>query len=143
MPSSATSRRRRAPHRSGRPCCARGHRRLVEQLATDESVFTRHEDTGTYRIDAIDLTIDQIKTGTYRIKTDDPPVGRHHDQMDAGARARRLAGAHRDRDALSGTKNEFLIDATLDAYEGEKRVYTQLWDSADQARPGVTARPPE
>ena len=50
-----------------------GTKRLIERnLATDESVFTRHEDTGTYRIDAIDLTVDQIKTGTYRIKAEDP-----------------------------------------------------------------------
>jgi uncharacterized protein len=106
-----------------------GTRRLVERnLATDESVFTRHEDTGTYRIDAIDLTVDQIKTGTYRIKSDDPlsaditikwtqKLGRGDWQVRTETETR-----------FRATKEEFLIDATLDAFEGDKRVYTQIWD---------------
>jgi uncharacterized protein len=106
-----------------------GTRRIVERnLATDESIFTRHEDTGTYRIDAIDLTVDQIKTGTYRIKSDDPlsaditikwtqKLGRGDWQVRTETQTR-----------FRATKEEFLIDATLDAFEGDKRVYTQIWD---------------
>jgi putative CocE/NonD family hydrolase len=106
-----------------------GVRRLVERnLATDESVFTRHEDTGTYRIDAIDLTIDQIKTGTYRIKTDDPLSAdvtiKWTQKLARGDWRVRTETETRFR----ATKDEFLIDATLDAYEGDKRVYTQIWD---------------
>ena len=104
-------------------------RRIVERnLAADESVFTRHEDTGTYRIDAIDLTLDQIKTGTYRIKTDDPLSA----DVTITWTQKLARGDWRVRTETEtrfrATRDEFLIDATLDAYEGDKRVYTQIWD---------------
>jgi uncharacterized protein len=106
-----------------------GTRRIVERnLATDESIFTRHEDTGTYRIDAIDLTVDQIKTGTYRIKSDDPLSAditiRWTQKLGRGDWQVRTETETRFR----ATKEEFLIDATLDAFEGDKRVYTHNWD---------------
>jgi putative CocE/NonD family hydrolase len=106
-----------------------GTRRIVERnLATDESIFTRHEDTGTYRIDAIDLTIDQIQTGTYRIKSDDPLSAditiRWTQKLGRGDWQVRTETETRFR----ATKEEFLIDATLDAFEGDKRVYTHNWD---------------
>ena len=104
-------------------------KRLIERnLASDESVFTRHEDTGTYRIDGIDLTVDQIKTGTYRIKANDPLSARikiHWTQKLARGdwRVRTETETH-----FRATREEFLIEATLDAYEGDKRVYSQSWD---------------
>jgi putative CocE/NonD family hydrolase len=106
-----------------------GTRRIVERnLAADESVFTRHEDTGTYRIDAIDLTLDQIKTCTYRIKTDDPLSAdvtiKWTQKLARGDWRVRTETETRFR----ATRDEFLIDATLDAYEGDERVYTQIWD---------------
>jgi uncharacterized protein len=106
-----------------------GTRRIVERnLATDESIFTRHEDTGTYRIDAIDLTVDQIKTGTYRIKSDNPLSAditiRWTQKLGRGDWQVRTETETRFR----ATKEEFLIDATLDAFEGDKRVYTHNWD---------------
>jgi uncharacterized protein len=106
-----------------------GTRLIVERnLATDESIFTRHEDTGTYRIDAIDLTVDQIKTGTYRIKSDDPLSAditiRWTQKLGRGDWQVRTETETRFR----ATKEEFLIDATLDAFEGDKRVYTHNWD---------------
>ncbi len=104
-------------------------KRLIERnLATDETEFTRHEDTGTYRIDAIDLTIDQIKTGTYHIKTDDPLSAditiRWTQKLARGNWRVRTETQTRFR----ATREEFLIDATLDAYEGDRRVYSQIWD---------------
>ncbi len=106
-----------------------GTKRLIERnLATDECVFTRHEDAGTYRIDAIDLTIDQIKTGIYRIKTDDPlsaQITIHWTQKLARGDWRvRTETETRFR----ATREEFIIEASLDAYEGDKRVYNQNWD---------------
>ncbi len=103
-------------------------KRLVERnLAADESVFTRHEDTGTYRIDSIDLTIDQIKTGTYRISSDDPLSAdisiKWTQKLARGDWQVRTETETR----LRATREEFLIDATLDAYEADMRVYTQLW----------------
>ncbi|HXV26035.1 MAG TPA: CocE/NonD family hydrolase [Alphaproteobacteria bacterium] len=104
-------------------------KRLVERdLATDECVFTRHEDTGTYRIDSIDLTIDQIKTGTYRVKSDDP--------LSADIEIKWTQKLARDdwqvrtetATRFRATREEFLIDATLDAYEAGKRIYTQTWE---------------
>ena len=101
---------------------------LERDLAAEESVFTRHEDTGTYRIDAIDLTIDQIKTGTYRIRSDDPLSA----DITIKWTQRLARGEWRVRTETEtrfrATKEEFLIDATLDAFEGDRRVYTQMWD---------------
>ncbi|MCI0429629.1 MAG: CocE/NonD family hydrolase [Rhodospirillales bacterium] len=106
-----------------------GTRRLIERnLAADETVFTRQDDTGTYRIDAIDLTVDQVKTGVYRIKADDPlsaDITIHWTQKLARGDWRvRTETETRFR----ATKEEFLIQATLDAYEGDMRVYSQNWD---------------
>jgi hypothetical protein len=106
-----------------------GTRRLIERdLAAEESVFTRHEDTGTYRIDAIDLTIDQIKTCTYRIRSDDPLSAditiKWTQKLARGEWRVRTETQTRFR----ATEKEFLIDATLDAFEGDRRIYTQIWD---------------
>ncbi len=106
-----------------------GTRRLIERnLAADETVFTRQDNTGTYRIDAIDLTVDQVKTGVYRIKADDPlsaDITIHWTQKLARGDWRvRTETETRFR----ATKEEFLIQATLDAYEGDMRVYSQNWD---------------
>jgi uncharacterized protein len=106
-----------------------GTRRLVERnLATDESVFTRHEDTGTYRIDAIDLTVEQIKTGIYRIRTDDPLSADITIKWTQALARGEWRVRTETETRFRATRDEFLIDATLDAFEGDKRVYTQIWD---------------
>jgi uncharacterized protein len=103
-------------------------RRIERDIANGESIFTRHDDTGTYRIEGIDLTIDQIKTGTYRIGIDDPSAVeidiRWIQKLERGSW--RVRSETRTR--MRATREEFLLDATLDAFEDEKRIYSQNWD---------------
>ena len=40
---------------------------------------------------------------------------------------------------MSVTPTEFLLDATLDAYEGEARVFSKEWTLPHSARPRLTA----
>ena len=39
-----------------------------------------------------------------------------------------MAYPHRDAQRDDCTKEDFVISATLDAYEGDTRVFTRTWD---------------
>ena len=105
-------------------------RRVERDLATGETVHRLLDDSGDVRIDAHGLEVGSIKLTEYRIKDDDP--------LSAVAEARWTQkvgrGAWRTRTEtwtrMTATKDAFLIHATLDAYEGDARVWSQNWDCA-------------
>ena len=108
----------------------RTERRVERDLATGETVHRLLDDSGDVRIDAHALEVGSVKFTEYRIKDDDP--------LSAVAEARWTQkvgrGAWRTRTEtwtrMTATKGAFLIHATLDAYEGETRVWSQNWDCA-------------
>jgi len=108
----------------------RTERHIERDVATGETVHRLVDDGGDVRIDAIGLEVGSVKLSEYRITDDDP--------LSAVAEARWTQkvgrGDWRTRTEtytrMSSTRDAFLIHATLDAYEGDKRVLSQNWDCA-------------
>jgi hypothetical protein len=92
--------------------------------------YTSTGDSGAQRIDAIGLELEEIARKTYRIKGDDPLAADNliHWTM------RRARGVWRvrteTRTRMRATREHFLIDAELDAYEDERRVFSRNWHAA-------------
>jgi hypothetical protein len=102
-------------------------RRFDYDVATDTMTYTSIGDSGVQRIDALGLELEEIARKTYKIRSDDPLSadnaihwttrrGRGHWQVRVETRTR-----------MRATAEHFLIDAELDAYEGERRVFCRDW----------------
>ena len=96
-------------------------------VARDTMTYTSIADSGLQRIDAIGLELEEIARKVYRIKSDDPLSadnvivwttrrGRGDWQVRVETRTR-----------MRATRKHFLIDAKLDAYEGERHVFSRKW----------------
>jgi hypothetical protein len=116
---------RRVALRAGRT-----ERRIERDIATGETVHRLVDDSGDVRIDEHRLEVSGIKLMEFRIRDDDP--------LSAVAEARWTTkvgrGTWRTRTEtwtrMTATKDAFLLHATLDAYEGETRVWSHNWDCA-------------
>jgi len=101
-------------------------------------VITRSVDSGTVEIMAvkdrgethlgeIDLTIAGSGTDRYQLTGDDPLSARHETEytieMRRGDWQIRTVGVI----AMTATATDFLLSATMDAYEGEMRVFSKSW----------------
>ncbi len=108
----------------------RTERRIERDVATGETIQRLVDDMGDVRIEAHGLEVGAIKLSEYRINDADP--------LSAIAEARWSTkvgrGEWRTRTEtwtrMTATKDAFLLHATLDAYEGEMRVWSQNWDCA-------------
>jgi len=103
-------------------------RRLVErELGTGEVVTRVIEDSGRYTIDHVGLDYRIAQEEVYRIKEHDPLSAR----VDIAYTVEIGRGAWRTRTetrtAMRASRTEFLIDARLDAYEGDTRLVTRNW----------------
>ncbi len=105
-------------------------RTVSHDAATDEVVQTVVNDTGTYRIDAIDLEVAEATTSHWRVRADDPLSARG--DIATTVRRRRGSWSIRTemRSTMSVTKDAWVIAASLEAFEGERRVFSRTWDSA-------------
>ncbi len=107
-----------------------GHHNWVvhRDLAKDESVLEVTNDSGRYRIDDIDLEVGSRAVERYSSVADDVDTVRGETLWE-----RSLArGDWRIRTVthtrLTSTPTHFEIAATLDAYEGDKRIFSRNWD---------------
>ena len=87
-------------------------------------------DDGVYRLDAIDLEVGQSSVQRYSIEDDDPTSAR----VEIAWTVTRARGAWRIRTAtrtvMTCTREAFLIAATLEAFEADRRVFSRTWDRA-------------
>ncbi len=110
-------------HRKG------GYQRTIERdVASGEVVQRVVDDSGAYTIDHIGLDYELVQEEVSRIHPDDPLSAR----VDVTCTMRIGRGEWRTRSEtrtrLQATATEFVIDATLDAYEGETRVVARNWN---------------
>jgi hypothetical protein len=109
------------------------HNWLVHRdLAADSSMLEVINDNGTYCLPHADLTLRIKAVERYSSVYDDfdTPRGETHWEWTlfrAGWSIRTVT-----RTVLTSTPTEFQIVASLDAYEGEKRVWSANWDVAIQ-----------
>src|SRR5262249_20233579 len=91
------------------------------------TAFATDEDHGRYTIDEIDFTSDHKKREIFSIAEDDPLSATAEI-----ANSRRLSRADWNvrtdtRTVMRATATEFIVEATLDAYEGETRIVSRKW----------------
>ncbi|MFP3883689.1 MAG: CocE/NonD family hydrolase [Actinomycetota bacterium] len=104
------------------------HNWLVHRdLASDESVLEVFDDRGVYRLDDIDLTVGAAGRERYS------SVGGDFGSIRGEARWERTLARGGwqirtiTRTILTSTPDEFHLDADLDAYEGDERIFCRTW----------------
>jgi len=100
---------------------------VVQDLTTGETVFTTDDDAGHVTIDAIGLSCDFRRKEVFSIGEDDPNSAR----IDISSTRRVGRGDWQTRfdtrTVVRSTPTEFLVEARLDAYEGETRIVSRNW----------------
>jgi predicted acyl esterase len=107
------------------------HNWLVHRdLAEDISVLEVIKDEGTYRIEAIDMTVGDRTRDWYTYQGDDFTSVRGENRTERSFRRGDWMVRTVTRTVLTADTTHFYIHAELDAFEGDKRVYSQNWDRA-------------
>jgi uncharacterized protein len=106
----------------------RSERRVERDPARRITTTTVINDTGRYRIEAIDLEVAQSSVQIYEIEDEDPTSAR----VDIAWTVHRARGDWRirteSRTVMTCTAEGFRIAATLEAFEGGQRLFSRTWD---------------
>jgi predicted acyl esterase len=91
---------------------------------------TVRNDEGLYRLDAIDLEVGQSSVQRYVVQDDDPLSAR----IEIAWSVVRARGAWRirteTRTVMTCSRDAFEIAATMEAFEGARRVFSRTWDKS-------------
>jgi predicted acyl esterase len=105
------------------------HNWLVHRdLAEDVSVLEVIKDEGSYRIEGIDMEVGDRTWDWYTYQGDDFSSVRGENRTERTFRRGDWSVRTTTRTVLTADATHFYIHAELDAFEGEKRVYSQNWD---------------
>ena len=100
---------------------------VTHDLISGESIFITDEDGGRTLIDHIGLVTEHTRKEEFRIADDDPASARvdiaHTRRVERGSWRTRTE----TRTVMRATATEFIVDATLDAFEGDTRVVSRTW----------------
>jgi putative CocE/NonD family hydrolase len=110
-------------------------KRIVEHdITANETIYTILSESGdrdssaVVRLEAIDLNVSETMVKRFRIREDDPLSARaevvQKTSFDRGAWKIQVE----TRCRLSSTRDNFLLQAELTAYEGGKQVFSRTWD---------------
>jgi predicted acyl esterase len=106
---------------------ARYERTIERDVASGEVVQRVIDDSGAYTIGRIGLDYELVQEEVSRIRPDDPLSAR----IDVSYTMRIGRGDWRTRSEtrtrMQATASEFVIDASLDAYEGDTRIVARNW----------------
>lgn len=102
--------------------------RVIRDLARDVSILEVLKDEGAYWIHEIDLEVRRKTVETYQYGRDDFNSVRGEVQAVRSLRRNGWLVKTVTRTVLTSTPTDFCLVAELDAYEGEKRVYSSNWD---------------
>ena len=105
----------------------RNDRTVTKDLVTGTTRFLLVDDDGRYCIDAHGLEVASKREHEFRIRDDDP--------LSAWAETRWVKEIGRGdwqtrsltKVTMTSTREEFVLEASLDAYEGQQRVYSNNW----------------
>ena len=127
----AAARRRRSPRhlRDGDAAQRRGGARIERDLGTGRKELSFDWDLGgLYRIEQEGIEAEDAAWASYSVVNGDPLSARtdcrcsfilkRDDEWDTSGEA---------RSTMTCTATHYLIDATLDCYEGDRRVFTRAW----------------
>jgi len=105
-------------------------RRVERDAAKGETTLIVENDGGVYRIDDIDLEVGESTRQAWRIRENDPLSARGEIAWTVGRRRGDWSVRTETRTVMSVTKDAWVIEATMEAYEGDRRVFSRTWDSA-------------
>jgi putative CocE/NonD family hydrolase len=103
-------------------------RTITTDRATGEVVYEWSEGDGTYRIEDIDLTVSIRRTRRVSILPEDPNSARAEIRWHRAYSRGNWRAAAESTTVLTGDRKDFRLVASLDAYEGESRVFCRSWD---------------
>jgi hypothetical protein len=109
---------------------ARARRTIHHDLGSDVVTLKSLQDSGLSRLDDIDLTVQTVTVERYDIRPDDPLSARAEVATTVRMRRDDWRVETRTRTVMTATREEFRLQATLDAFEGEARVACQSWQTA-------------
>lgn len=101
---------------------------VVRNLAKDVSTLQVVKNEGRYRIEEIDLEVRDKTLEWYTYQNDDRESLRGETQTVRALQRGAWSIQVDTRTVLTADRHNFYLTAELDAYEGEKRVYSQNWD---------------
>ncbi|AHE98936.1 CocE/NonD family hydrolase [Thioalkalivibrio paradoxus] len=104
------------------------HWRVTRDLAEDRSTLEVVNDQGTVLLEALGLQMQRKALEWYSYEGDDVNSTRGETLWERGFRRGDWSVRTVTRTVLTSTPTEFLLHAQLDAYEGERRVYSRNWD---------------
>lgn len=102
--------------------------RVIRELDKDFSTLEVINDNGTYRLEDIDLIVKREANEWYSYQCDDFESAKGKTLWRWGLKRGDWAVETVTRTLLHCDKLYFYLDAELDAYEGDKRVYSQNWN---------------
>jgi hypothetical protein len=104
------------------------HRTISTDVGTGGTLFQRVDDTGLFRIEDIDLTIRITRDHRSTILPDDPTSARTvtHWKRSYGRGDWQVSAE--SRIMLTSDRENFKVTATLDAFEGGRRIFSKNWD---------------
>ena len=102
-------------------------RSVLHDAVTGETVLSVQDDNGTYRLDDIDWQVSSTAEEIYRITGEDPLSARAEATFTWRFRRGDLQVTTETTSSLRCTKDAFVCDLNLKAFEGESSVHDQNW----------------
>ena len=102
--------------------------RVIRDLALDRSTLEVIDDQGTVMLKELGLEMQRKAQEWYSYRGDDFNSTRGETLWERGFRRGGWSIRTVTRTVLTSTPHDFLLHAELDAFEGEKRVYSRNWD---------------
>lgn len=101
---------------------------IYRDLARDESTLYVINDDGRYRLNDINLDIEKCTEEWYTYRGDDFESVQGEVATHRSLNRKNWNVSTRTYTLLTCNSKEFIIHATLDAYEGKRRVFSKIWD---------------
>lgn len=101
--------------------------RVIRDLESDTSVLEVTNDGGIQQLHGPDLTVQRKALEWYTFKADDYDSVRGETLWERGLRRGDWSVRTVTRTVLRSDRQHFYIDAELDAWEGDRRVYSRNW----------------
>jgi putative CocE/NonD family hydrolase len=103
-------------------------RRITHDRVTGEAIWELSDSDGTHRINDIDLTFGIRRWRRLSIYPDDPTSARAEMKWYRAYSRGDWRASSECQVNLSSTRESFHLTAQLDAFEGERRIFTRSWD---------------
>jgi len=107
---------------------SKGRRWIERDIGTGTSTYCIEEDMGHSTIEHIGLETDFVQRESYRIRDDDPLSAEVEIVYSIAIGRGDWKTRSETRTVMRADKSHFIIEASLDAYEGDKQLVSRRWN---------------